>query len=176
MNATLRRFIASITLAILTTVPTYAGCFPDNCLGPCTYEELLVDTTFNSNCTEWKWTGSAHRITVGSNGLAELPGSGSVYQTVSTNSYASMSVAFDVAISGTTSGTERLYVEILRGFTILETVEVFYPNDASGTYNLPIGNYSNETNLKMRFRYVSGTAPGNTVYRIDVAGMFGSFI
>lgn len=181
MKTTLNRVLASILLLMtMMTAPTYAdACGQDICLGPCNYEELLYDTKFNADpvtCPKWIWSGSAQRqkLTNPTNWVAKLYGSGDVTQTVSTGSYSAMDVAFQVTISSTTPGTERLYVEILRGSTVIETVAVIYPNATQTDYSMSIGNYSND-NIKMRFRYGVGAAPGNTIYRVDNATMFGGY-
>ena len=174
MRKTFKQVITMIMLAILTAAPTYASCGPDICLGPCNYEELLFDTRFSGNCPEWSWTGAAGRVKVGSNWLAELSGTGSVSQTVSTGDYSEMDVAFQVYVNSTTPTTARLYVEILRGSTVLETVAIIYPQSNTTYYSMYIGNYSND-NITMRFRYQAGTNPGGTVFRVDNATMFGGF-
>lgn len=173
MKMTLGRF-AAIMLLVLSTLPSYADyCAPDTCLGPCNYEELLSDTKFSGTCPQWSWTsGTTQRVKIGSNWLAELSGTGSVSQTVSTNTYSEMDVAFQVYVNSTTPTTARLYVEILRGSTLLETVAIIYPQSNTTYYSMYIGNYSND-NITMRFRYQPGTAPGGTVFRVDNATMYG---
>ncbi len=176
--ATTRRIVASLLLAIMTSASgsAYAAnCLPDNCVGPCNYEELLVDTRFSYDCPNWvKSNSKIHRVRVGTNWLMELSGIASLSQTVSTGSYVSMDMAFDVHIIKTNPGTERLYVEIMRGSTVLETVAVIYPQSTQTLYSMYIENYSNDS-IKIRFRYAGGAAPGDTVYRVDNATMFGYF-
>jgi len=169
----MQRVFALMCISVMLAVHASASCGPDNCLGPCNYEELLWDTRFSGNCPQWNWSGSTRRVKIGTNWSAELYGSGSVDQTVTTNAYSSMSVAFDVQVVVGSVGTERLYVEILRGSTILETVAVVYPTTSQTYYySVSIANYSNDV-IAIRFRYNPSTAPGNTIFRIDNAVMFG---
>lgn len=172
MKAAVRSLVATFLLVIMSTGSMYASCGPDNCVGPCTYEEIIWDTTFLGNCPQWVWSGSAHRVQVGSNWLAELYGNGNFSQTVTTYTYTHMDMAFDLSIVKTNPGTEKLYVEIIRNTTIAETVAVIYPSATQTDYSFPIDNYSNEM-INLRFRYKPGTAPGDTVFRIDNVVMFG---
>jgi hypothetical protein len=174
--ATTRRLIASLLLAIMSTASAYATCATDICLGPCTYEELLVDTKFSGNCGEWVRSNNVNlsRVQNGSNWLYELRGSGYLTQNVITNTYSSMDIGFDCFIIKTNPGTERLYVEITRGTTVLETVAVIYPNATQTDYGMYIANYSDDV-ITVRFRYEPGSAPGDTKFRIDNAVLFGNF-
>lgn len=178
MKSTQQRILASILFVtmIVAGVPAYAGCGPDTCLGPCTYAELLSSTTFNSACPgTWVYAGSGNvweKPSPGNNGWAKLSGAGDVRQTVPiTTSYSSMELAFDIVKVVATPGTERLYVEVLQNGSIAETVAVIYPNTAQVNYNVGINNYSG-SNVQLRFRYVTGSAPGNTVFRVDNAAWF----
>jgi hypothetical protein len=145
------------------------------CLGPCNYEELLFDTRFSGNCPQWVWSNSnAHRVKIGTNWWAELTASSDVSQTVATGSYRAIQVHFDIEIVPANPGTELLYVEIMRGSTLLETVAVIYPESTRTSYSAYLGNYSNDS-ITMRFRYAAGTAPGNTIFRVDNACMWGYF-
>jgi len=86
-----------------------------------------------------------------------------------------MEVGITVQVVVANPGTERLYLEILRNGTLVETIAVLYPTTSQTYYyDTSIDNYSNDV-ITMRFRYHNGAAPGNTIFRVDNATMFGFY-
>ncbi|HEX6642509.1 MAG TPA: hypothetical protein VF215_15430 [Thermoanaerobaculia bacterium] len=171
-----QRILASLLLLTMIVTPAYAGCGQDLCLGPCTYQELIYGTTFNTNCSQWVYSGTGNAWEkVGNNGWAKLVGTGDVSQTLAiTDSYSHMELAFDIPKVVSSPGTERLYVEIVSNGSVVETVAVIYPNTSQVNFSAAIGNYSLQT-VAIRFRYSAGATPGNTVFRVDNAAWFGYY-
>lgn len=179
MKSTRQRILASILFVtmILAGAPAYAGCGQDMCLGPCSYQELLYSTTFNFNCPQWVYSGSANAWEkVGSNGWAKLAGAGDVRQTVPiSGSFSHMSVGIDIVKVVSTPGTERLYIEVVNNGLVAETIAVIYPNTSQLSYSVGIGNYQSYDSVQLRFRYEPGSAPGNTIFRVDNAAWWAYF-
>lgn len=181
MKRNQQRILASLLLLTMIVTPAYAGCGQDMCLGPCTYQELIYGTTFNTDCSvstppRWFYTGSGNAWEkIGTNGWAKLVATGDVSQTLGiSGSYSHMELAFDIPKVVSSPGTERLYVEIVSNGSVVETVAVIYPNTSQVNFNVAIGNYSLQT-VVIRFRYSAGATPGNTVFRVDNAAWFAYF-
>jgi hypothetical protein len=169
------RILLVLTLVFSMTPQLQAACAPDACVGPCTYEEILYETKFTTNCIYWNWSGGASRVQLGTKWKAQFSSTGTLYQVQGTDVYSSMEMAFDFErVAGGTPGTERLVVDLMIGANVVETVDMFSPSDTSGYYTYNTGNYS-LTAITTRFRYVPGVAPGNTVFRVDNVTLWGIY-
>lgn len=82
-----------------------------------------------------------------------------------------MEVSYELVVIPSNPGTERLRVEILIGFTIVETIDIHSPSSSGGLLTVPMANYAGQT-ITLRFRRVAGSAPGGTTFRIEKAHLF----
>ncbi len=171
------KLIAVLIAAILVHAPSALGaCNRQSCIGPCSYDPLVYNHTFNQVCDKWKTSGGVTITTTGG-GYATIP-SGTLYQDVlvsgSTSSYSSLSMTIWISsISGSSPGTERFRLAILTtGGSILETVDVFWPSDSAGQYDYDISNYSGQT-IRVQVTRLDGSAPGNTTMVVDALEVWG---
>ncbi|HEU0013130.1 MAG TPA: hypothetical protein VFQ45_05575 [Longimicrobium sp.] len=163
-----------------------AACYTDQCnVGPpsgCV--ELLYDTTFDEYCPRWVGNSYASIGSTSSTGAYwDLQGNrnATLYQTVDVTpySFASMEINahLDVLNPGG-AGTEKLWIEIRDASTNwpLQVVAMLPPSAISSynSYSYPLFNFSGQR-IKLQFRVVPGSAPGNTTFRINGAWMFGGY-
>lgn len=161
---------AAMLLLLVTPSAEAQYCAPDQSPGPPVAYELLSDTSFDHNCALWQYTGAATRIGTGRR-YVEIDGSGLLLQTVpnpgTLNGTWSLDVYVDT-IGGTSTGSERLRIEILDDWgNVAETVDYLAPTAADGWHNYIIGNYSNIHDFTVRLWYVPGANASGTSFEIS---------
>jgi hypothetical protein len=132
--------------------------------------ERLTDTGFNNgySCWDYGTYSSAPGTRPDGNKVAELYGPlGRVSQTISipSNADPNTSMAFSSWTTGSTQGSERLYVEIITT-SGTDVIDVLYPPFTQNDYSYNLSNYAGQT-ITVRFRDAAGTSPGNTTFQID---------
>jgi len=161
-----------------------ASCSTEDCIiGPgAGCAELLYDTTFDEYCPYW--VGNAY-ASIGSSSSTgaywELQGNraATLYQSVDVTPYSfgsmSLTVKLDVVNPGS-AGTERLWIEVRDASTNwpLQIVAMLPPSEISyyNSYDYSLSNFSGKR-IKLQFRVVPGSAPGNTYFRVHAAWMWG---
>lgn len=166
-RSTAVKLVVCLLVATLASAPQAFACSQCcNIYSPYVAPQILYDNYFDEEC-EWVYGGSASYT----NGSAEIPSVGSVYQEVTIPSgytHADLSFNLDV-VPGVDDGTERLLVEVLNsGGSLLDTLDVLESGSADGRYDYQLGNYGGQT-IRIRFRVVVMPDPGDTVFRIDGA-------
>lgn len=173
---------AFVVLAATLVVPAaHAACSTELLPGPPLCSELFYDVHFAQACNAWVFSGDgATKNTTQGNSYAQLENSliSSFFeQTVAVvaapNGGTDLSMGFNVNMVGSYPGTERLQVEIRStGGTLLQTVASVSPSSGSGRYDYTLpSSYVGQT-IKVRFRYVRHSAPGDTQFRVTYAQFF----
>jgi hypothetical protein len=169
------KFSVVVLLALLATPAAYASCTLLGGASPPISDALVYDYSFDdSGCSAWVASGLASAGY--GDGYFENYGPGTLYQDVVIGrAYSSYSLSFDVSMIGSSPGLERLRVEICNtSGSVLETVEILSGSDADGRYDLPIGDYDNQT-IRLRLRRASTSFDGDTefvVHWINIWGMY----
>lgn len=166
------RFSVVVLLAILATPAAYASCTLLGPGSPPSYAQVYDYSFDDSNCSAWVDSGLADAGN--GEGYFESYGPGTIYQDVVIGSaYTSYSLSFDVTMSGSSPGNERLRVEICNtSGTVLETVEILSGSDADGRYDFNIGDYDNQT-IRLRLRRLSTSGEGDTVFSVHWINIWG---
>jgi hypothetical protein len=169
-----RTTYAAIALLFLITAASSEAqyCAPDQSPGPPIAIELLNDTSFDWNCADWVYSGDATRISSDPR-YVRLDGSGSVQQTVDVDGPWGGPLELLVYVTnsgGTSTGTERLRIEILDQWGgLVETADILSSTSTDGWYSYYLYNYDYMT-ITVRIRYTEATNPSGTVFDVhDVA-------
>lgn len=169
----LAKFVIVVLVALLVHAPAAYPCTLVAGAGPPLSEALVYDYHFDEACPYWIETDYAYI----DGDAAVFSAFGSVYQEVVVDTaYSSYGLSLDVTITSDYPGTERLRVEIVNtSGTVLETVDVFSGNDASGRYDFTIGDYDNQT-IRLRLRRPPvGLHGGDTVFSVNWICIWGRF-
>jgi hypothetical protein len=157
----------------------FGQCTPGGCVvGPCISSDLMIDPSFDTGCTNWKYQYSAQRVRFNNEWSGQVDHnspSGRIYQDVAFNvGNSPYEMIFQLEVEKCSPGAETLYVEIHRvsDNALLETVAVLpATTTSSGTFDYYIGNYNGQT-VRVMFRQVGGT--GDTEFRIRWVNLWAS--
>jgi hypothetical protein len=158
------------------------GCGP---VGPGTYcEQLIYDSLFDDYCPRWVANTYATRGSTSATGAyfdLWSRGAAILYQRVDVTPYTfttmDMQVKLEV-INRASAGTEKLVIEI-RDAATNSLLQIAAYNltpaniTADGVYYYDLMNFSGRE-IKLQFRVIPGSAPGNTYFRIHDTHMWGS--
>jgi hypothetical protein len=163
-----------IVVAVLVHGPSAYACTIQGCIPQGQCEALVKDFSFLQGCTAWKAVNGATKTTSGGGYALLNPTTGAVYQDIVVPTgydFAEMSI-FLGGVTGT-PGTEFYRVVITTPqSSLLEYVDVFWPGDnPSGRYDYSVGYYAGQT-IRVRVSRIQGTAPGDTVLKVDALEMW----
>ncbi len=162
----------AIVIAVGLLAPSaYASCNTQMCPGggyPCL--ALFQDFSLSGGCSAWKAVNGASITTSGGGYALLTPTTGALYQDIVVPAEGFNTTSLSIWLGGVTGtpGTEfyRLLISTTSS-SLLEYVDVFWPGDnPTGRYDYDITHYAGQT-IRVRISRIQGTAPGNTVLRVD---------
>ena len=161
--------LAALIVAILcVALPVSASshCVTWGPVGPPGSFAVTLDPWFGyGDC--WSFSGATYHDSANTKGV--LPGFGTISQSHDFRGeyWSIYDLVIDVTVvPGTSSGSERLRIDVVRGNGTLHTIATLSPSSPSGTYRYVVGDYDNQL-INLRIRYIPGTSAGNTVFKID---------
>ena len=162
--------IAIVVVMGLLAPSAYASCNIQMCPGPYSCLALVQDFSLSGGCTAWKAVNGATKTT-SDGGYALLnPTTGALYQDIEVPAEGFNTAELSIWLGGVTGtpGTEFYRLVITTpSASLLEYVDIFWPGDnPTGRYDYPIGYYAGQT-IRVRISRIQGTAPGNSVLRVD---------
>jgi hypothetical protein len=177
MNTFNKKCLVVLLVSVLGNLPLYADCSIHTCdLGPPVLcDQLIYNNSFNNTDCE-AWVSSNVDIVTEPAAYASFSGSSSalLYQSVYVpTGYNSNEIDVEMDITGSSS-TAALYVEI-RSSTgvLLQTLDLLSTSSPDGGYQYgpPADAYEGQT-IRLQFRYVPGSNPGNAEFRITNVDYF----
>jgi hypothetical protein len=138
-------------------------------------EQLLYDDQFGENCPLWVKFGNAVWTNVSGDAVVQIVHAGSVYQQFTPRQdIRSMDMTTTVKAVTNEPGTERMLIEIVRAAdnTLLETVAIIMPGSGGISDYFDLNNYAGQP-IKLRYRVLPGRYPGDTVFQVTSALVWG---
>jgi hypothetical protein len=173
--------IAGFVALLINAYPAFATCTASQstCFGTLDCTQLIVDSQFSdwnaSSCPNWVGSGytSYHVDNSSGDDYWEIWSlGGNVYQQFTVPSPSDAMEAYAVIdLVKTTAGTEKIIAELTNtSGTVLETLGTYYASTSGtrvvvNTTPTPLGGQT----VRLRFRVVSGSAPGDTLFHVTQA-------
>ena len=182
-----KRIVVFIAIAAIAVAPVASAyCGPDQCVGPCTAQNLIVDGDFGDNCPAWEFGGSATRATdggicYGQEAYARLPvnSASSVSQYFFAGPATHYSVSYVVQLNGTNGSRNAELWGYISDANTNQILSYFgYESGSSDIFcqqrSIDLGPHSDWAYRDLRIHFVtSGNSWGNPgVYKITYIGFW----
>ena len=171
--------LVAVALAVLAgAAPAFGTCSQETCspigppLGGC--EQVLLNNLFDdASCSAWSGTTYVYLRNNGGDKYYDIYGrySGALYQNVGTLPFANVEATWEIEIvNRSAAGSERLQIELvdLATGSVAEVMGTHYASSAAnGVYSFNGTSGTHEgLSARFRFRVISGSAPGDSYFRV----------